>query len=204
MTRNGRMLLPLDFPARDSRVLVVLNPAAGQRRSRRLWRVLDVLVGHGVRVDVAETCWRGHGVALAREAAERGVRIVVAAGGDGTVAEVVNGLAGSGVRLGIVLLGTANVLAQELRPPADARSLAAALVLGRGRARCRAPRPGRTVSARSCGCWVRGSTPSRPVPLIHVHPADPHDRIGAPEQRERLPNPHDSTRRRGTGLQLLA
>ncbi len=135
MTRNGRMLLPLDLPARDSRVLVVFNPAAGQRRSRRLWRVLDVLVGHGVRVDVAETRWRGHGIALAREAAERGVRIVVAAGGDGTVSEVANGLAGSGARLGIVPLRTANVLALELGLPTDACSLAAALAFGRSRTR---------------------------------------------------------------------
>jgi diacylglycerol kinase family enzyme len=92
-----------------------------------------VLVGHGVRVDVAETHRPGHATALAREAAGRGARIVVAAGGDGTVAEVANGLAGSGARLGIVPLGTANVLAHELGLPTDARLLAAALASGRSR-----------------------------------------------------------------------
>ncbi len=116
-------------------MFVVFNPAAGRPRSRRLWRVLDVLVGHGVRVDVAETHRPGHATALAREAAGRGARIVVAAGGDGTVAEVANGLAGSGARLGIVPLGTANVLAHELGLPTDPRSLAAALASGRSRTR---------------------------------------------------------------------
>src|ERR687893_73478 len=94
-TRGGRTLPSLPPPARDARLFVVFNPVAGRRRSRRLWRVLDVLVGHGVRVDVAETHRPGHAATLAREAAGRGARIVVAAGGDGTVAEVANGLAGS-------------------------------------------------------------------------------------------------------------
>ncbi len=51
------------------------------------------------------------------------------------MAEVANGPAGSGARLGIIPLGTANVLAQELALPAEARSLAAALASGRSRTR---------------------------------------------------------------------
>jgi YegS/Rv2252/BmrU family lipid kinase len=119
--------------ARNGKVIVVFNPTAGRRRRQRLWRVLDLLVQHGQRVEVAETAYAGHATALAREAAAGGARLVVAAGGDGTVAEVANGLAGSGARLGILPLGTANVLARELGLRPDPHSLAAALAFGRGR-----------------------------------------------------------------------
>jgi diacylglycerol kinase family enzyme len=114
-------------------VLIVFNPVAGRRRAALLWRVLDVLVANGVRLDVAETRCAGDAACLAREAAGRGERMVVAAGGDGTIAEVANGLLGSGTLLGVIPLGTANVLAHELALPFDARAVAAALAFGRTR-----------------------------------------------------------------------
>jgi YegS/Rv2252/BmrU family lipid kinase len=114
-------------------MLIIYNPTAGRRRANRLWRVLDVMVANGVRVELAETRHAGHGLELAREAAGRGARLVVAAGGDGTIAEVANGLNGSGCCLGIVPLGTANVLAHELELPFDAVGVAAALAFGRTR-----------------------------------------------------------------------
>jgi diacylglycerol kinase (ATP) len=112
-------------------MLVVFNPVAGRRRAHLLWRVLDVLVANGVRLDLAETHRAGHAEALARDAAHRGEPMVVAAGGDGTIAEVANGLMGSGVRLGVIPLGTANVLAHELGLPFAPKSVAAALAFGR-------------------------------------------------------------------------
>ena len=113
-------------------MLVIYNPTAGRRRVRRLWAVLDVLVAHGVRLEVAETMHAGHAQALAREAARSRVRLVVAAGGDGTIAEVAAGLEGAGqagskTLLGIIPLGTANVLAHELRLPGDPTGLASIL-----------------------------------------------------------------------------
>ena len=108
-------------------MLVIYNPTAGRRRVRRLWAVLDVLVAHGVRLEVAETMHAGHAQALAREAVSRQVRLVVAAGGDGTIAEVAAGLDGSKTLLGIIPLGTANVLAHELRLPSDPTRLASIL-----------------------------------------------------------------------------
>jgi diacylglycerol kinase family enzyme len=59
--------------------------------------------------------------------------MVVAAGGDGTIAEVANGLMGSRARLGVIPLGTANVLAHELALPFAPRAVAAALAFGRTR-----------------------------------------------------------------------
>ena len=114
-------------------MVIVFNPVAGRRRASLLWRVLDVLVANGVRLDLAETSRPGHAEALAREAVNRGETMVVAAGGDGTIAEVANGLMGSSVRLGIIPLGTANVLAHELGLPFAPRAVAAALAFGRTR-----------------------------------------------------------------------
>ena len=112
-------------------MLVVYNPTAGRHRVGRLWRVLDRLVMSGIRVELAETHWPGHAILLARQAAARGQALVVAAGGDGTIAEVAVGIEGTDARLGIIPLGTANVLAHELRLPFAPDAIAAALGLGR-------------------------------------------------------------------------
>jgi diacylglycerol kinase (ATP) len=114
-------------------MIVVFNPVAGLRRTNLLWRVLDVLVANGVRVELSETHGPGHARALAREAACAGASMVVAAGGDGTIAEVANGLIGSPARLGVIPLGTANVLAHEMALPFAPRAVAAALAFGRTR-----------------------------------------------------------------------
>lgn len=127
-TRTAEIQLPR-IPARG--MLIVFNPTAGRRRAALLWRVLDVLVANGVRLDLMETRHRGHAEELARDAAARGEQLVVAAGGDGTIAEVANGLMGSPTRLGVIPLGTANVLAHELNLPFAPRAVAAALAFGR-------------------------------------------------------------------------
>jgi diacylglycerol kinase (ATP) len=114
-------------------MIIVFNPVAGLRRAHLLWRVLDVLMANGIRVELAETHSPGHARALAREAACGGASMVVAAGGDGTIAEVANGLLGSSARLGVIPLGTANVLAHELALPFAPRAVAAALAFGRTR-----------------------------------------------------------------------
>lgn len=114
-------------------MIVIYNPTAGRRRIASLWRVIDVLIASGLRPQIAETRASGHATVLAREAAASGARLVVAAGGDGTIAEVASGLIGSDAALGIIPLGTANVLAHELGLPTEARALAAALAFGRTR-----------------------------------------------------------------------
>jgi len=81
-------------------MIIIFNPTAGMRRASLLWRVLDVLVANGIRIELTETHRPGHAEALAREAVCGGASMVVAAGGDGTIAEVANGLLGSSARLG--------------------------------------------------------------------------------------------------------
>ncbi|MDR3522911.1 MAG: diacylglycerol kinase family protein [Acetobacteraceae bacterium] len=112
-------------------MLIIYNPAAGRRRATRLWRVLDVMIHNGVQLELAETQYAGHATELAREAAQAGKQLIVAAGGDGTIAEVAAGLAGTESKMGIIPLGTANVLAQELGLPFAPKDLAAALAFGR-------------------------------------------------------------------------
>ena len=112
-------------------MLVIFNPVAGRRRATALWRVLDLLVENGVKVEVAETQHAGHATELAREAARDGLGMVVAAGGDGTIAEVANGLIGSDTALGVIPLGTANVLAKEYRLSTAPRAIANALAYKR-------------------------------------------------------------------------
>jgi len=112
-------------------MIVVFNPAAGRRRAQALWHVLDLLLANGVRIQLAERQHPGHAEALARAAVSAGADLVVAAGGDGTIAEVANGLMGSDVKLGVIPIGTANVLAHELDLPFAPIAVAAALAFGR-------------------------------------------------------------------------
>ena len=114
-------------------MIIIYNPIAGRRRIAALWRVVDVLIANGLQPRIAETQSVGHATLLAREAAEANERIVVAAGGDGTIAEVAAGLLGSKSSLGIIPLGTANVLSHELGLSHHAKALAAALAFGRTR-----------------------------------------------------------------------
>lgn len=109
-------------------MIVIHNPAAGPARAAILAEVLRHLARLGASVELAGTEHPGHAEALARAAASHGgAPLVVAAGGDGTIAEVVNGLAGTGARLGIIPTGTANVLAHELGLPRAPAALAAML-----------------------------------------------------------------------------
>lgn len=94
--------------------LVIFNPTAGPRRRRRLRAVLDGLRACGVQVTVCETFAPRDAENIARKA--RGYHVIVAAGGDGTINEVLNGIhaRGDDCAMALLPLGTANVLAREL------------------------------------------------------------------------------------------
>nr|WP_211105745.1 YegS/Rv2252/BmrU family lipid kinase [Azospirillum melinis] len=118
------------------RLLVIHNPTAGGRRARRLRAVVARLEARGIGVTVRPTGRRGDAEAFARAADPAEVDAVVAAGGDGTINEVINGLAthaeaGKPLPLGIVPMGTANVLAAELGLTMDADRIAAAIAGGK-------------------------------------------------------------------------
>ena len=108
------------------RVLIIVNPAAGGARFavRRLRRVVAALERRGCTVVVRHASDRpGDVERLAREA-EPDFAAIVAAGGDGTVNAVVNGLAGAPREVALLRLGTANLLAREIGLPRRAEGLA--------------------------------------------------------------------------------
>jgi len=111
--------------ANGTRNLVVLNPVAGQTDTNRVLRLLaGAFAVRRAGFDVVETRGPGDAEQFARQAAAEGYRAVVAAGGDGTVGEVITGLAGTGVPLGIVPKGTGDQVAFNLGLP---RSIEAAV-----------------------------------------------------------------------------
>ncbi|MGE4278274.1 MAG: diacylglycerol kinase family protein [Magnetospirillum sp.] len=102
--------------AQPRRLLVIHNPTAGRRRKKRLAEVVERLRQKGCIVTALQTTRRGDAEEFARAASPADYDVVVAAGGDGTVNEVVNGLVAGqgGVALAVIPLGTANVLALEI------------------------------------------------------------------------------------------
>jgi YegS/Rv2252/BmrU family lipid kinase len=97
--------------------LIVYNPRA--RNAPALGRLLAAAqsVAPAWQIDVVETEAAGHGVTLAREAASSGASVVFACGGDGTINEVVNGLAGTSCALGVLRGGMGDVFAKEVGIP---------------------------------------------------------------------------------------
>ena len=117
--------------------LMIHNPNAGNGGSGRR-RVLDearhIFAGRGIDAELAETTGPGHAIEIAARAAEENRGLVIACGGDGTLNEIVNGLARhqNGHRVPLALLpgGTANILAKELDIPWDIPKAAEKLVHG--------------------------------------------------------------------------
>jgi diacylglycerol kinase (ATP) len=98
---------------------VIFNPAARGEKARRFRRQLDVI---GTQCALKATTAPGAARELAAEAVADGFDLVVAAGGDGTVNEVLNGMGDAPdgftrARLGVLPLGTVNVFARELKIP---------------------------------------------------------------------------------------
>ncbi|PCJ59862.1 MAG: lipid kinase [Rhodospirillaceae bacterium] len=115
---------------RPKRILIIHNPTAGRCCRGRFLKVKGELERLGCELTVKATTRRGDAEAFAREASRDLLDAVVAAGGDGTVSEVVNGLLGRNLPLGIIPLGTANVLAAEILLPFRPRAIAAVIAEG--------------------------------------------------------------------------
>jgi diacylglycerol kinase (ATP) len=124
---------------RRTRIVVIHNPSAGQRRRARYAGCLAALRALGATVEERPTTGRGDAERIAAEQTPDTCDAVVVAGGDGTIGEAVNGLLGSGgtaLPLGIIPLGTANVLAAEIGLPDDPGGIARTVVEGVERPVC--------------------------------------------------------------------
>ncbi len=122
-----------DRPNKPRRLVLIYNPTAGGRSRHRFEATLAALRDFGSDLELRETDGPGHAENLARSVTPEDGDVVVVAGGDGTINEAVNGLVrreaqAKPLPLGIIPLGTANVLAAEIglatEPGAVARTLA--------------------------------------------------------------------------------
>lgn len=102
--------------------ILIYNPTSGRRRHSRFAEIehaTRILKDAGIVTQLAPTTGPGSGTQIARQAVEQRVALVIACGGDGTINEVVNGLAQSQVPMALLPAGTANILAKELGIPWD-------------------------------------------------------------------------------------
>jgi diacylglycerol kinase (ATP) len=101
------------------KTVLIYNPTAGPwDMLRPLKRLAAYLRTCGWDTELVQTQQEGDAGCYARDAAARRVGTVLVAGGDGTINEVANGLSGTDTVLGIVPVGTGNILAHQLRMPA--------------------------------------------------------------------------------------
>jgi diacylglycerol kinase family enzyme len=111
-------LAALEGSARAKRMLVIVNPYATTMSDRLKHLVVYALQGR-YDVEAIDTQARGHATELCRAAAEDGFDVVVAFGGDGTVNEVANGIAGTQTPLTVLPGGSNNVFCKMLGIPHD-------------------------------------------------------------------------------------
>ncbi|MCU0312865.1 MAG: NAD(+)/NADH kinase [Solirubrobacteraceae bacterium] len=109
----------LERPAERRTMVVVVNPHASRVRDGRLRHVVVAALASRYDVEAVDTDAPGHATGLAGAAARAGADVVVTLGGDGTVNEAANGLAGSGVPLFPLPGGSQNVFAKLLGIPGD-------------------------------------------------------------------------------------
>ncbi len=100
------------------KTLLIYNPTAGPWKMTRALKRLAASLNHGRwSVELVETDQSGDAMSYAHQAARSGHDIVLVAGGDGTINEVVNGVCNTATSMGIVPMGTGNILAHQLRMP---------------------------------------------------------------------------------------
>lgn len=107
--------------SRIHRITVIVNPEAGRGSARQWMGELEVRLSLAIQSthriiswQILETSGPGDATELAREAIRGGANIVAAAGGDGTIGEIVNALVGTDVALGVIPMGTGNDFARSL------------------------------------------------------------------------------------------
>lgn len=119
------------------RARIIANPRSGTLRLplalNQLYQVAAALTEAGLPVEVSLTEAPGHARKLAREAVRAGMDMVIAAGGDGTVNDVIQELAGHSTALGVLPLGTVNVWARETGIPLSLPDAARILLYGQHR-----------------------------------------------------------------------
>lgn len=108
---------------KDAKICLILNPKSGESNKffvvRPLEDVVEFFDKFNYSITIKTTSGPGNATQLAKESVEHGYTHIIACGGDGTINEVVNGIAGKDVVMGIIPLGTENVLAKATGVPLD-------------------------------------------------------------------------------------
>lgn len=121
-------------PSKPRSAIIIANPHSGfLPHGHRLKEALEYLQRHEWRAELQYTKEPGDGTRLAQEAVKQRVTMVIAAGGDGTINEIIQGLAGSETALGVLPTGTVNVWAREMGIPLDLHDACNVLVYGQTR-----------------------------------------------------------------------
>ncbi len=115
--------------------IVIANPTAGSyaQQAHRIQETVAFLHAHGWQAELKLTQAAGDARRLAHEAVQQGIDVVVVVGGDGTINEVIQELAGSETALGVLPSGTVNVWAREVGIPLDTEKARNILINGQTR-----------------------------------------------------------------------
>jgi len=111
------------------KALIIQNPMAGRNKEFDEYALYE-FKKNGLETEVKKTKAVGDGINLAKSAIGK-YDIVIAAGGDGTVNEVINGIAGKNIKLGILPLGTENSVSKELGIPQNLKRAAKIITHGK-------------------------------------------------------------------------
>lgn len=102
------------------KILFIINPKSGVDRVKALQGLIEKHLDHArFTPEIAYTQYAKHGTELAREAAAKGFKTIVAVGGDGSVNDIIAGIYGTDATLAIIPKGSGNGLARSLRIPLD-------------------------------------------------------------------------------------
>lgn len=102
------------------KVKVIMNPVAGRGRALKAKpRILKALLEYDAELHLEETKGPQHATEIARQAVKAGFDLIIVAGGDGTLNQVVNGMGSEQVPLGVIGCGTGNDFARTLGMPSD-------------------------------------------------------------------------------------
>lgn len=96
------------------RFLIIYNPTAGKQKLNQLQESVQLLKNQSIDVILYKTRYAGDATQYLQQHKLNNIDVVIAAGGDGTLNEVINGLINKTVPLGLIPVGTTNVLAREL------------------------------------------------------------------------------------------
>ena len=126
---------PSDSARAYTSAVIIANPTSGShtRQAHQMQETISFLRNSGWKVELLVTVSPGDASRMTREAVDRHTGVVIVAGGDGTINEVIQELAGSETVLGVLPTGTANVWARETNIPLDYAGAREVLVHGRTR-----------------------------------------------------------------------